>query len=144
MDHPAFQEIIASTQLMTLATVDEQGPWAATVFFMWHQGQFYFVSSKRSRHIQAATYNPVVAATIQPEPDNWGAICGLQLSGTQREVVGAERLAIMARYLSHYPFVAAHAVLREKLNQNGCYAITPETLTLIDNRNGFAQRQTLI
>lgn len=143
IEHPVFHEIIGSTQLMNVATVDEAVPWIATVFFIWHQEQFCFVSSERSRHIQAATQQPQVAATIQPEPENWAAICGLQIAGKQVEVTGVAQAKLLARYLARYPFVAANAMLSEKIKQSHFYAIQPQSIYLIDNRRGFAQRQQL-
>jgi len=140
VEQAAFQEIIDATQLMNLAVHDQQGPWAATVFYLYHQGSFYYVSSASSRHTRATE----VAATIQPEPENWAQICGLQLAGNQHEVTASQRHTLLARYLARYPFVAADAMLSQRLASSRLFCVTPTSLYLIDNRQGFAQRQQLL
>jgi hypothetical protein len=78
---------------MTLATVGEDGPWAAAVFYA--HDDCASISSPRRPRATRRTWRaePRVAATIQRDYDDWPGIRGLQLVGTVREVAPKTRRA---------------------------------------------------
>src|ERR671930_2620721 len=79
-------------QVMTLATVGPEGPWAAAVFYV-HRGlTLYFLSSPGSRHGRNLSADPRAAATIQEDYRDWPDIKGIQLEG-RAVAVDAEDVA---------------------------------------------------
>ena len=85
---------------LTLATSSDDKPWAATVFFAADKNlNLYFVSDHRTRHGCDMTTNERVAATVNPEVDNWHDVRGVQIEGRVEVVAGAGRLKALALYL---------------------------------------------
>lgn len=150
MDAPLRDRVLAfldAHHVMTLATVGEDGPWAAAVFYAHEDLRLYFLSAPTSRHARNLARDPRVAATIQRDYDDWPGIRGLQLAGTVREVARADEARVRALYRQRYPLIGGGAgvprKLLEALDRIRWYEFVPADIHLIDNTLGFAHRERL-
>ena len=84
-----IDEILEKGFLMSLATVDESGPWVSEVVYV-HGGEFeiYWWSLENTRHSQAIGKNQKVAAVITLTHSQGQEDMGLQLEGVAREASG--------------------------------------------------------
>ncbi len=136
---------------LTLATSNNNAPWAATVFFVADSKfNIYFVSDHRTQHGRDMVANEQVAATINPDCDNWHAVAGLQIRGKVAIVEGMERAKALAIYFRKFPQIDAlfakpegeHEVtIAARLKAANFYKITPELIRVIDNEQGFGWRE---
>ncbi len=136
---------------LTLATASEQGePWAATVFFAADKHfNLYFVSDHRTQHGRDMAARSRVAATVNPDCDNWHAVRGLQISGTVDVVEGAERARALLLYFKKFPQIDAlfqspegehEETIAARLKAANFYCVRPETVRVVDNAKGFGYR----
>lgn len=75
--------------LMSLATVDEGGPWVSDVIYV-HDDKLnlYWLSEVNSRHSKAIRKNPKVAATITVWQKQGDKNIGLQIEGKAKKIEG--------------------------------------------------------
>lgn len=135
---------------LTLATCDAGTPWAATVFFAADKSfNLYFVSDHRTQHGRDMVSNPQVAATINPDCDNWHDVAGLQVRGEVSVVEGVERAKALALYFKKFPQIDAlfqspegehETTIAQRLQAANFYKITPKMVRVIDNAQGFGFR----
>lgn len=135
---------------LTLATCNDASPWAATVFFAADNDfNLYFVSDHRTQHGRDMAVNQKVAATVNPDCNNWHAVAGLQIRGNVSIVEGLERAKALALYFKKFPqidmlFAAPQgeheATIVKRLKAANFYKITPELIRVIDNAKGFGYR----
>ena len=136
---------------LTLATVSEEAaPWAATVFFAADAVfNFYFVSDHRTQHGRDMAANVRVAATINPDANNWNDVCGLQVHGRAEVVQGIERAKALALYFKKFPQIDAlfqspkgehEETIAKRLKAANFYCIRPDMIRVIDNGQGFGYR----
>ncbi|MDO8504147.1 MAG: pyridoxamine 5'-phosphate oxidase family protein [bacterium] len=82
------QMILEKGYLMSLATVDEGGPWVSDIIYVADGFTLYWLSHVNTRHSQAIFKNPKVAASItlttSPSEDD----IGLQLEGKAEKIEG--------------------------------------------------------
>lgn len=144
MAEPIAQAALAylgGHQVLTLATVGDDGPWAAAVFYVNSGFDLYFLSAGHTRHAQNVAARPQVAATIQEDYRDWPAIKGIQLEGTVRPLTGADRDAAIARYVAKYPFLAEpDSSMQAALTKVNWYRLRPFRLYFIDNSKGLGHR----
>ena len=124
---------------------------AATVFFAADKNfNLYFVSDHRTRHGREMAANSCVAATINPEVDNWNEVRGLQLEGQVEIVSGAGRVKALALYLKKFPQIDAlyaaprdehEETIAKRLQAANFYCIKPDFIRVIDNGQGFGYRE---
>lgn len=131
-------------QVMTVATDGPLGLWAAAVFYVNDGFDLYFLSAGHTRHGRNLAVNPLAAATIQEDYDDWPEIKGIQLEGTV-EVLGAdERSAAIALYHAKYPFIAkGNGALQSALAKVNWYKLKPNLLYFIDNSKGLGHRDQI-
>jgi hypothetical protein len=100
------RELVAQEWVITLATADGGQPWAAPVYYAFHDGGFFFFSSPDSRHIRQGLAVGQTAAAIHARADSWQGIRGLQMSGRVRAVKPGIRAAKAVKaYAKRFPFV---------------------------------------
>lgn len=138
---------------LTLATVREGLPWAATVFYASDERlNLYFVSDQRTRHAQDMVTDSRVALAIDADVDNWNEVRGLQIEGRAVPVEGAERDRALALYLAKFPSVrglfeaprsADEETIAERLRTAAFWRVMPRLIRLIDNGRGFGFRVEL-
>jgi len=122
-----------------MATVDEGGPWATSLFYVSDEAlNLYFISDPATRHSRALSRDARVAVTIHEETREWTAIQGIQLWGTAGAVEAAEEA--IARYTRKFPFAAA---LIPASGPFRFYRVTPRWIRLIDNSRGLGFKEEL-
>lgn len=142
-----IQRMLESHNTLTLATVKDGLPWAATVFYASDDTlNLFFVSDHRTRHAQEMTANPTVALAINADVDDWNGVRGLQIEGTAGKVEGAERARVLALYLGKFLSVRAlfetprspdEQTIAQRLKNTDFWRVTPRFIRLIDNARGF-------
>ena len=145
------RQFLNEISTLTLATSDGEEPWAATVFFAADNTfNIYFVSDHRTRHGRDIATNTAVAATINPDCDNWHDVAGLQVRGSVSIVDGIERAKALAVYLKKFPQIDAlfarpngehEETIAARLKAANFYKITPAMIRVIDNEQGFGHRE---
>jgi len=134
-------DLLGDRTTLTLACVDDHGPWAADVYFVRVGSALYFYSSKESRHAQAFKDDPRAAGTIHTDAKGWRDIRGLQLEGSVAEVKSkAEKGRAVAAYFLKFPFaveVFGRKGFSEKVR---IYGFTPTRVLLIENSEKFGER----
>lgn len=134
---------------MTLATTLDNVPWAAPVYYVFHQNAFYFFSSPQSRHIRQASANDAVSAAIHPVADTWQGIRGIQMSGRIRNIrPGITDIPPVRAYLKKFPFTQEFFEPGQALDLAGFaerfkvkfYRFEPDTVFYLDNRIRFGFR----
>ncbi|MBI4494188.1 MAG: pyridoxamine 5'-phosphate oxidase family protein [Chloroflexi bacterium] len=135
---------------VTLATVGEEGPWAAGLFYASEGFTLYFLSDPRTRHGRNLEANPRVAATIHEDYRDWRQIKGVQMEGTCQRVEGKlDQAKAVAVYLKKYPFVrdflfkpqSLSAGMASRVLSTVWYRVTPTRVLFIDNSKGFGNRR---
>ena len=82
-------EVLEKGYLMSLATVDEAGPWVSELVFVHDDDlNIYWLSAPTTRHSQAIEADPRVAATIGLCHGSTGEKVGLQIQGTAEKLEG--------------------------------------------------------
>ncbi len=84
------QEILGKGYLMSLATVDENGPWVADVIYLFDSTNLYWMSKTFRRHSQALLKEPRVACTITISNNQGEDNLGLQISGAAEKLEGPQ------------------------------------------------------
>lgn len=135
---------LAGHQVMTLATVGEDGVWAAAVFYVNDGFDLIYLSASRTRHGRNTAVNPRVAATIQEDYAGWKEIKGIQCEGEVAALDGAPRRAAMALYREKFPFLGrAPLAIQEALKRVNWYRLRPDRLYFVDNSRGFGHRDEI-
>jgi len=145
------RDFCAAISTLTLATCNEDSPWAATVFFAADSKfNLYFVSDHRTQHGRDMAANNKVAATINPDCDNWHNVAGLQIRGQVSIVEGVERAKALALYFKKFPQIDAlfaspegehEETIAKRLKAANFYKIAPAMIRVIDNEQGFGYRK---
>jgi len=156
---------------MTLATANNNAPWAASLFYASQGFTLYFISSPDvCLHCQNIAANPRVAVTIYEDYsldsiNDWRKVKGIQMEGTAEMLTTEEdvRQAVEA-YTKKYHFVAVYLksvvsfpkvvslletiVRKLKItpnftasSDNKFYRITATRVWFVDNETSFEKRQ---
>ena len=148
-------DYLQTHNVMTIASCDQNVPWAAAVFYASDELELYFFSNPKSRHGVNMAANAVVSAAIHEDYQDWRAIRGIQLEGRAERL---RSLKLQARfwevYLKKFPFVkqffhvggqagGLRDLLQAKVSGIRLYRIVPETVYYIDNSRGFGHRERL-
>ncbi len=146
------RELIAEQSTMTLATAQDDEPWAAPVYYVFSAPGFYFFSDPASRHISQALAGGRAAAAIFAQAEGWQQIRGLQMAGAIKALATGPRAAAVIRlYMKRFRFV------KELLGQGASwdlaafkarfkvalYGFYPELVYYLDNRIKFGFRQAI-
>ncbi len=131
-------------QVLTLATVGPDGPWAAALFYVNNNFTFYFLSAGHTRHAQNIVKHPQTAATIQEDYKDWPSIKGIQMEGGVDQLRGELRQRAQQLYENKYPFIKnASAPIRLGLARVNWYRFVPERMFFIDNSKGLGHRDEI-
>jgi hypothetical protein len=148
-----IRRMLEAHNTLTLASVQDGMPWAATVFYASDDKlNLYFVSDQRTRHARDMAANPAVALAINADVDNWNDVRGLQIEGVAARVEGAERARALAIYLARFlsvkalfetPRSADEQAIAQRLKNTDFWRVTPRFIRLIDNGRGFGFKTEL-
>jgi uncharacterized protein len=137
---------LAAHHVMTLATVGEDGPWAAAVFYAHEQASLYFLSSPATRHARNLEHDARCAATIQHDVADWAEVRGVQVEGRACRLAGDDARRAHELYGRKFPLVAnlarAPAAIALAFARIAWYRLEAQRLHLIDNRLGFGHRDS--
>lgn len=134
-------QYLAEHQVMSLATATEHDIWAAAVFYVNKEFDFFFLSAGHTRHAQNMGLNPRVAATIQEDYRDWPQIKGVQMEGEIALLTGVAQRAALALYQMKYPFLqSAGAGVQTALARVNWYRLRARRLYFIDNSRGLGHR----
>lgn len=144
-------DFLEAQPVLTLATVDRDGPWAAAVFYASEEFVLYFLSDPASRHARAIGESARVAAAISDWTGGWRAVRGVQIEGDAARVpAGMEGVRARALFLAKFPAVAtalANAASNPDLVRAyqtvEVFRIRPRRLFWVDNQKGLGQREEL-
>jgi uncharacterized protein YhbP (UPF0306 family) len=131
-------------QVMTLATSGDRGVWAAAVFYVNRDFDFYFLSAGHTRHAQNMEVHQRVAATIQEDYTDWPRIQGVQLEGIVRQLDETDLRQVKNWYLDKFPFLASDQPQIERaLRQVNWYELKADLCYFIDNSRGLGHRDEI-
>ena len=137
-----IREYLETHDVLTLATLDEGGPWATPLFYAsGNTLDLFFLSDPTTRHCQAIARSPKVSAAIHGGFTAWTEISGLQLEGWAQIVddePGGEQA--FTAYAAKFPFARALMPLDKPYR---FYRIRPWRLRLIDNSRGLGFKEEL-
>ena len=142
----AIATLLDEHTVMTLATVDDSGPHAASLMFARDHLTLYWLSDPKVRHSQHIEPEAFVAVTVAGQYEDFREIRGLQMSGTAGRLEGGEEESKAFDGLqARYPFLQSFALgtLASHMGAAAIYAFRPRTITLIDNRRRFGFKETL-
>ena len=141
---------------MTLATTANGHPWAAAVFYVHDERlNLYFLSDDKTRHCRELQRQPLVAATVNDDPDDWHKIKGIQVEGHARKVNSPiEKTKALTLYLGKFPFVKgfissplamlSRVAISGKAFPVDVYKVVPDRVFYLDNEKGFSHREELV
>lgn len=145
LDRDEALHYLETHQVMTLATVGEEGVWGTAVFYASQDFNLYFLSAGHTRHAQNFSHQPHIAATIQENYAEWSEIKGIQLEGIVKQLSGVEQIKTIAYYSKKYPFLAnANTKMAQALTKVNWYQLTPTRLYFIDNSKGLGHRVEIV
>ena len=145
-------DLIRSESVLTLATSDDTGPWAAPVYFVCLENGFYFFSSPQSLHIQQAIKSGVASASLFCRADSWQAIRGLQMKGRMDRVSDPSlSLKVISDYLKRFPFTRDFFPAIWRYDSKAffdrfkvkLFVFVPTEVYYVDNSYGFGNRQKI-
>lgn len=144
-------EYLAAHNSMTIASCQQDVPWAAAVFYVNDEFDLYFLSNPSSRHGTNIGANSVVSAAIHEDYRDWREIKGIQLEGRAERVRSPKlKLRFWQLYRKKFPFVEAffkagplREMVQAKLGGIRLYRIVPQAVWYLDNDRGFGHRECL-
>jgi hypothetical protein len=142
-----IHSLLKECNVMSLATCEDNVPWAASVFFVADDAfNLYFISGQSSRHSQNGATNSRVAVTINKDHSDWFTISGLQIEGSVSVSPVQERERVLALYLNKFPNLSSlrdnpsneqEKLIVDRLMTSDFYRLKPRKIRLIDNSMGF-------
>lgn len=143
-------DLVGNQSTMTLGTATQDTPWAAPVYYVNLDFQFFFFSDPASRHIQESQSAGKAAAAIFHPSDSWQEIRGVQMSGKIEALrPGLEALRAVRAYLKKFPFTKEFFDSGDRPDLEGfskrfrvrLYRLRPNLLYYSDNRIRFSFRE---
>lgn len=134
---------LANHNTMVLSTYGEDGPWATPVFYVNRGYNIYFLSELTSRHSCNLKENPIMAAAITEDYQDWRKIQGVQLNGRGYLIDSLKETAVLlALYLKKFP-TAGH-ILKSPDSFKGVskarwHCIEPQFIKFTDNTIQFGE-----
>lgn len=125
-----FHLFLKDHHVLNLATCKDNQPYACSCFYAFSPQNACFVvaSDPKTRHLQEALANPLVAGTVTLETKTVGQIQGMQFTGHLSQALAQDK----SLYYKTYPFALA---LRPSL-----WRIRIDYAKLTDNRLGFGKK----
>lgn len=141
--------LVNETRVMTLAVSMPDMPWSSPVYFVFHDGKFYFFSNENSKHIQYSTARNRISASIFNDGDRMEDIYGCQMTGMIEQISKMTLyLMIVKKYVAKFNFlenVFGKQILENKRFflekfKSHLYCFSPETVFLSDNSRASDKR----
>jgi len=145
--------ILMECNVMSMATCEDNIPWATSVFFVADKScNLYFISGGNSRHCQNITGNPRVTVTVNKDHSDWFTITGLQIEGRVSISPVKERERVLGLYLNKFPNLSRlrdnpsseqEKLIVERFTTSDFYQLSPRKIRLIDNSISFGFKMEL-
>ncbi len=133
--------------VMSLATCGRSGPHAANLFYARDGASLLWVSDRRSTHSTNIGANSPVSVTIAPDCSNFDDIRGLQMFGDAHRISdAAEQNSARAMLEKRYPVLrrlSDRPMINQAYSSAEAFRFVPTRIIMIDNRRGFAHKDTL-
>jgi hypothetical protein len=125
---------IKANNILTVCTVHEQIPWAASCFYAFDKEsmEFFFLTSLETRHGAEMNNNNRVAGTVSSQQANVAKIKGLQFSGTAQLLSGEAEKKGRTLYYKRFPYARIHAA--------PLWSIRIDAMKYTDNSFGFGTK----
>jgi len=137
---PRLREFLDEHRTLTLATADDEGPWAADVYYIRVGTDLWFFSKPSSRHARAVATDSRAAGTVHAAAEGWRDIRGVQMAGLVMPAPeGKVRDLAVKAYLEKFPF-AKPLLVGELLAKVRFYRFVPDSVFWIDNGKGLGGR----
>lgn len=167
-------EYLSRHNTMTLATVGNNIPWAATIFYANKDFTLYFISNPNiCLHCQNIATNARVSITIDEDYplkslNDWMKVKGIQMEGIAEMLTTEEQISQAVEvYVRKYPFVSAYLkslisfpkvlsflgkmAKKSKFipdfvasSENKFYKVMPIRIWFVDNETSFERRQEVV
>lgn len=134
-------DYLNEAELMQIATVRDNKPWVATVWFAYDKNMnFYFISRKTRRHSLELKDNPSVAgAIVKPHRTLGVKTRGIQFEGEASEVSLLELPNAFNLFVNRYPetkkFMKSVRDIVKNITDHHIYKIIPSMIVLFDEVN---------
>lgn len=127
-------EFINKHHVLTLATSNNNIPYCANCFYVYHQekNMLVFTTDYETKHAKDALKQGIVAGSIVLETSVVGKIQGLQFQGTMYEPKNELLKEVKARYLKRFPVAM--------LMKTHLWVVELRFLKFTDNRLGFGKK----
>lgn len=145
-------KLLRKQSTMTIATADDKTAWAAPVYYVNIDYEFYFFSESDSRHIRESQASQQAAAAIFEQDFNWRNIRGVQMSGKIIPVgLGIKAGKMIAAYLKKFAFVQDFFQPDEPVTLEAFasrfkaqfYYFSANRIVYLDNQVAFGFRQEI-
>lgn len=125
---------IKANNILTICTVRDQAPWAASCFYAFDREtmEFFFLTSLETRHGAEMMDNDKVAGTISSQQVNVAKIRGLQFAGIARLLDGEAERRGRGIYYKRFPLAKLHAA--------PLWSVALDSLKYTDNSFGFGTK----
>jgi uncharacterized protein YhbP (UPF0306 family) len=134
-----ISEYLKKAKLMQIATVKNDKPWVASVWYVVdNELNLYFMSKDSRRHSLEIKNNPNVAgAIVIPHKTLGDKTRGLQFEGTCKEVKGTAALKTFTLFIKTYPMITKFVSSTKELlkSPHRFYKVTPNQIVLFDELN---------
>lgn len=132
--------------VMTMATVDGDGPHAVSLMYAREAFTLYWLSDPKVRHSRHIEPTTRVSVTVAGQYEDFKEIQGLQMKGWAGKIEdGREEKKAFDLLKARYPFLKAFGIgeLARHLGAATVYAFRPSAITFIDNTRRFGFKETL-
>lgn len=133
--------------VMSLATCGLSSPHAVNLFYARDGLSLLWVSDRRSTHSTNIGTNPQVSITIAPDYSDFDEIRGLQVFGVAYRISEvAEQNRACTLLEKRYPALrrlSDRPMIKQAYSSAEMYRLVPTRIIMIDNRRGFAHKDTL-
>lgn len=138
---------------MTIASSEADSPWAAPVYYIFDDSEFYFFSKPSSRHITEALKTHKAGVSIHFQSSGWSDIRGVQMAGSISTAgISKKSASAFNVYLKKFDFIGAikksaaikDIVSAESVFKVKFYKFTPDEVYYLDNNIKFGFKEKII
>lgn len=136
-----ISEYLEEAKLMQIATVKDNKPWVATVWYVHDEDwSLYFISRRNRRHtIELKKNSHVAGAIVKPHKTLGVKARGIQFEGKALEVSTSELPHAFNLFVKRYPKAKVHIKSVKDIIKNitgtRIYKIKPSRIVLFDEVN---------
>ena len=125
---------IKNHHILTLATINEKGPYCCTCFYVYLEEQnfFIFTSEENTKHVKDIREKNLTAGAIALETSMVGKIKGIQFTGITEVLTGNQLVLAKKIYLKKFPIA--------RLSNLQLWKMEPDFIKMTDNQFGFGKK----